>query len=180
MLVDRPGPARPMNVLEDGPRAGPAHQIFKNRRPGPARLIISLKVPARPGPSHGSEAHETRDLMGRPDNCVGWPVDLTGRPMGCPILKGACAYADVIFFRLVVFSLFFSGLHSVGQLLSAHETRHQYSTHYSHNPSSPTSRSDGFLWTTTSCCCNARSSSSNSSGTCCCNTRCCCNTLYRA
>ena len=54
-------------------------------------------------------------------------------------------------------------------------------THYSHISAPPTTRSDGFLWTTTfSCCCNARSSSSNSS-----NTSCCCNihaaaTLYRA
>ena len=41
--------------------------------------------------------------MGRPDKYVGRPVDLTGRPMGqpmCyPVLKGAYAYADVIFLR---------------------------------------------------------------------------------
>ena len=64
--------------------------------------------------------------------------------------------------------------------------RHITSTHYSHNPAPPTTRSDGFLRTTTSsCCCNARRSTSNSSSTCCCNTRCCCdsrcsNTLYRS
>ena len=37
---------------------------------------------------------------------VGRPVDLTGRPMGqpmcCPVLKGACAYAELIFLTLVV------------------------------------------------------------------------------
>ena len=48
------------------------------------------------------------------------------------------------------------------------------STHYSHNPAPPTTRSDGFLWVTTSSCrCNTHRSSSNSSSTCCCNTRCC-------
>ena len=63
---------------------------------------------------------------------------------------------------------------------------HITSTHYSHNSALPTTRSDGFLWTTTSCCRKARSSSSsNSSSACCCNTRCycntcSCNTLYRA
>ena len=49
-----------------------------------------------------------RLYMGRPDDYVGRPVDLTGRPMGrtmcCLMLKGACAYADVIFLR---YSLFF-------------------------------------------------------------------------
>ena len=106
------------------------------------------------------------------------PVDLTGRPMCCPGLKGACAYATFI----AGFSLFGPRLDSVGQLLSAHET-YITSAHYSYNSAPPTTRSDGFLWTTTSsCCCNARSSSSsnssnsnsNSSSTC------CCNTLYRA
>ena len=73
---------------------------------------------------------------------------------------------------------------SVGHLLSAHEIR-LTSTHDSPNSVPPTTRSDGFLWTTTSsCCCNARSRSKSSS-TCCCNTRCrchvrCCKTLYRA
>ena len=50
--------------------------------------------------------------MRRPDNYVGRPVDLTGRPMGrpmCyPVPKGACAYADVIFFITCwVFVVFF-------------------------------------------------------------------------
>ena len=61
--------------------------------------------------------------------------------------------------------------------------RHITSTHYSHNPAPPTTRSDGFLRTTTSSCCrNARKS--NSSSRCCRNTRSCCNTrccnIFRA
>ena len=64
------------------------------------------------------------------------------------------------FTLIVVSSLFFSRLDSVGELLSAHETHNVTSTHYSHNSAPSTIRSDGFLWTTTSsCCCNARSSS---------------------
>jgi len=47
--------------------------------------------------------------------------------MCCPVLKGACEYADVIFLDVncwffVVFRCFFSRLDFVGQLLSAHET----------------------------------------------------------
>ena len=99
-----------------------------------------------------------RLYMGRPDNYM-------GRPMCCPVLKGACAYADVIFYVNCWFFVVFSRLDSVGQLLSAHKT-HITSTHCSHNSAPPTTRSDCFLWTTTSsCCCNARSSSSNSSST---------------
>ena len=47
--------------------------------------------------------------MGRPDNYVGQPVDLTGRPMCCPVPKGACAYADEVIFlsELLVFRWFF-------------------------------------------------------------------------
>ena len=44
---------------------------------------------------------------------------------------------------------------SVRQLLSAHETLNQYQVPTTHNPALPTTRSDGFLWTTTSSCyCN--------------------------
>ena len=49
--------------------------------------------------------------IGRPDKYFGRPVDLTGRPMGrpmcCPVLKGACAYADVIFYVNRWFFVFF-------------------------------------------------------------------------
>ena len=45
------------------------------------------------------------------------------RPMCCPVLKGACAYADVIVFRELLVYSFFSVLDSVGQVLSAHETQ---------------------------------------------------------
>ena len=97
--------------------------------------------------------------MGRPENYVGWPVGLTGQPMGrlmcCPVLKGAYAYADVFFNVDCCFFVIFSRLDSVGQLLSANET---------HNSAPPTTQSDGFLVTTTSSCCsNARNSSKNSS-----------------
>ena len=70
----------------------------------------------------------------------------------------------------------------MGQVLSAHESHLVTSINYSHNSAPPTTRSDGFLWTTTSSFyCNARSSSGKSSSTFCGNTRCrCCNTLYRA
>ena len=151
-------------------RPGPAHQFFRGwaaARPSPSHF---QKLTARPGPADRMAARPMRHglYMARPDHYV-------GRPMCYPVLKSACAYADVIFFALiVVFSLLLSRLDSVGQPLSVHET-HIASTHYSNNCAPPTTRSDGFLWTTTSscCCCDARSSS-NSSSTCCCNTRCCC------
>ena len=81
------GPARPMEVLEDGPWPGLANQFFGGRaaarpdpsivsedrlRPCPAHRILNQIGPARPGPSilqicrpsptNGirSEAHETR------------------------------------------------------------------------------------------------------------------------
>ena len=76
------GRVRPINFSEDGSRPSPAHHIFKNSRPGPAHHMA-----ARPM-KHGL-------YMGRPDNYEGRPVDL-GRPMCCPVLKGACGYADVI------------------------------------------------------------------------------------
>ena len=66
----------------------------------------------------------------------------------------------------VCFSLYFSCLDSVGQLLSAHESHEITSTHYAYNSAPPTTRPDGFLRTTTSSCyLNARSRM------CCCNTR---------
>ena len=59
--------------------------------------------------------------MGRPDNYV-------GRPMCCPVLKGACmCIRSSPFLRSFVgFPLVFFRLDSVGQLLSAHETHNQY------------------------------------------------------
>ena len=100
------GPARPIRFSEDEPRPGPAHHIFKKSRPGPARLIIFQKsgpahhMAARPM-KHGLYMGRPDNYVGRPDNYVGRPVNLTGpsmgRPMCCPVLKGACAYADVFF-----------------------------------------------------------------------------------
>ena len=71
-----PGPARPITFSEDGARPGPAHHIFNKSRPGPAHHMA--KRPMK---------HEL--YMGRPDNFV-------GRPVCCPVLKGAGAYADVL------------------------------------------------------------------------------------
>ena len=66
----------------------------------PAQPITVSKThgPARPGPSHGSETHETQDLLGlarqlRGPGC-GFDGPAMGRLMCCPVLKGACAYAD--------------------------------------------------------------------------------------
>ena len=104
----RPGRAR--HFSEDGPRPGPVHHIFKNPQPGPARPIIFSKVSARPGPAHHMAARPMKHglYMGRPGNYVARPVNLTGRPiMCCTVLKGACAYADVIFScSLLVFRCF--------------------------------------------------------------------------
>ena len=85
----RPGPAHQFS--EDGPRPGPAHNLFKISRPGPARPIIFPKVSARSGPAHHMATRPMKHglYMGRPDNYV-------GRPMCCPVVKGAGAYADVI------------------------------------------------------------------------------------
>ena len=108
------GPARPVKFSEDGPRPDPAHQIFRGwaavrpspshfqnvtARPGPAHHFS--EVSAGPGPAHHIAASPMRHglYMGRPDNCVGRPVDLTGRPMCYPVLIGACACTDVIFLR---------------------------------------------------------------------------------
>ena len=59
-------PARPVNLLKDGPRTGPSHHIFNKSRPVPARPIIFAKVSARPGfgPSHVSESHNIRAIYG--------------------------------------------------------------------------------------------------------------------
>ena len=163
------GPAQPITFSKIHGRARPGPSFFKSLGP------------ARPGPAHHMAARPMRHglYMGRPDNDVGRPVDLTGRPMSrpmcCPVQVCMCIRWCDFFTLIAVLSLFFPRLYSVGQL--AHET-HITSTHYSHNSAPPTTRWDSFLWTTTSCCCNARSrSSSNNSSACCCNnTRCCYNT----
>ena len=138
---------------------GPVQPITFSKNRGPVRPINFSKVSGRPG--HHMAARPMRHglYMGWLENSVGRPVDLTGwamgRPMCFPVLKGACACADVIFLRYVVvgFSLVFPRLDSVGQLLSAHET-HIASTHYSHISAPPTIRSDGFMWVTTSSSCS--------------------------
>ena len=69
----------------------------------PARPIIVFKRfdPAWPGSSHGSEAHETRALYGPARQLRGPARGFEGPAHGpvhvCPVLKVACAYADVIF-----------------------------------------------------------------------------------
>ena len=111
------GPGRPINLLCDGPRPDPARQIFRGwaaARSGPSNIQTMGRGPgqpitfpethglarpgpsffqkSRPGPAHHMAARPMRHglYMGRPDNYL-------GRPMCCPVLKGACAYADVIF-----------------------------------------------------------------------------------
>ena len=75
------GPTRPIKFSEDGPRPGPAHHIFKTSRPGPVRPIFFSKVSARPGPAHHMAARPMKYglYVGRPDNYVDRPVDLTGQ-----------------------------------------------------------------------------------------------------
>ena len=80
--------------------AGPS--IFDMMGRGPAQPINMKK---KHGPAHHSAARPMRHelYMGRPNNHVDRPVDFTGRlmgqPMCCSVLKGACAYADVMFLR---------------------------------------------------------------------------------
>ena len=75
--------------------ARPGPSIFQRMGHGPAQPITLEK--SRPGPAHHMAARPMRHglYMGRPDNFVGRPVDLTGLPMGrpicCSVLKGACA-----------------------------------------------------------------------------------------
>ena len=88
-LVGR-GPTRPVKFSEDGPRPDPAHQIFRGwaaARPSPS---LFQKITVRPGPAHHMAARPIKHglYMGRPDNYVGRPVDLTGC-MCCPVPKGA-------------------------------------------------------------------------------------------
>ena len=60
-------------------RPDPAHCCFQSLGPpGPARHMAATPM------GHGL-------CMGQPDKYVGRPVDLTGRPMRCPVLNGACA-----------------------------------------------------------------------------------------
>ena len=91
-------------------------------RPGPSNLQRMGRGPAQPitfsknhGPGHHMAARPMKHglYIGRPDKYFGRPVDLTGRPLGrpmcCFVLKGACAYADMIFLRqLLIFRCFFS------------------------------------------------------------------------
>ena len=161
------------------------HQVFHFSRPGPTRPIIFSKVSARPGPAYhmGARPIRTWALYGparqlrRPargfDGPVNGPAHVLSRTKRRMSIR--CAFSCCFF-------VVFPRLCSMGQLLSAHETRIT-STHYSHHYAQQPTRWDGFLWTTSSCsCCIARSNrgSSSSSSTCCCNTRCFYNTPFRA
>ena len=81
------GPAQPITFSKIHCLAWPGPSFFPKSRLGPAQQMV-----ARPM-RHGL-------YMDRPENYVGLSVDLTDRPMGwsmcCPVLEGACAYADVI------------------------------------------------------------------------------------
>ena len=137
------GPARPIKISEDGRMGrGPAQPITFSKFHGPARPIIFSEVSARP------------------DNYVGRPVYLTGRPMCCPVLKGACAYVDDVVLSPLLFFRCFSRLDSVGQLLSAQETHNQHPL-----LTQSCSTYDSVRWLpvdhllvllNTRCCCNSR------------------------
>ena len=82
-------------------------------RPGPSNLQRMGRGPAQPitfsknhGPGHHMAARPMKHglYMGRPDNYV-------GRPMCCPVLKDAYAYADMLFY---VNCCFFVGFFPTG------------------------------------------------------------------
>ena len=101
------GQVRPIKFCFGEPRPGPARQNFRGwaaaqpgpsnfqrMGPGPAQTITFFlihgpaltfsKVSARPGPAHHMTTKPMKHGL------------YMGRPMCCPVLKGACAYADVI------------------------------------------------------------------------------------
>ena len=125
------GPARPFNFSEDGPRPGPAHHIFKSHGPaGPGTSIFQFSRPGLARPMTLAVRSMRHGLY-------------TGRPMCCPVLKGARKCAD-LFFSYYFWYLFFVYVFlrdSVDQLLTAHEV---HIPHYPHNSSPLTARSDGF------------------------------------
>ena len=114
------------------------------------------KVPARPGPSHGSKAHGTRTIYrparqsrGLPRGFDG-PAHVLSRTKRCMCIRCRGSLTLIVgkpsrfFFPVCIpWDSCFRPM------------RHITSTHYSHNPAPPTTRSDSFLWTTTSSsCCN--------------------------
>ena len=109
-LVRRPGvgPARPIILSHNGPRPGPAYQFLKRIGSGPAQPITFAKIhgPARPMIS-AARPMRHGPYTGRPVMFVGRSVDVTGRPMRCPVLKSARICADVSFLLLICFSFFF-------------------------------------------------------------------------
>ena len=72
------GPARPVKFSDDGPRPGPAHHIFRGWVAArPAHHIFKISRPSSAPPIIPQTSQ--RLYMGRPDNYVSRPVDLTGR-----------------------------------------------------------------------------------------------------
>ena len=63
LAATRPGPSK---FSEDGLRPGPAHHISKKSRPGPARSIICSEVSARSGPVHHFSEVSARPGPARP------------------------------------------------------------------------------------------------------------------
>ena len=103
--------------------------------------------------------------MGRPDDYVGRPVDLTGLAGLC-VVPYQNVHVHTTLTLILNFNCWFSLFFPVWIPWDScfRPMRDIASTHYSHNPAPPTTRSDGFLRATTSSCwCNTR---------CCCNTRC--------
>ena len=139
------GAARFIKLSEDGPRPGPAHHIFNKSRPGPARSIIFSNVSARLGLAHNMTARPMKHglYMGRPDNYVGRPVDLTA---GANVLFRYKTSMYTLRKREILsltFIVGFSLLFPVGILWGSlfRPMRHIASTHYSYNPAPPTTRS---------------------------------------
>ena len=96
----RPGPSIFQRVGRGPARPSPSHFQKFTARPGPARPIIFSNVSARPDPAHHMAPRPMKHglYMDRPDNYVGRPVDLTGRPMCCSVPKRECThYAGVNF-----------------------------------------------------------------------------------
>ena len=94
-------------------QARPGLSTFQRIGRGTAQPITLKKNTARPGPAHHIAMPMKHGLyMGRPGKRVGGPVELTGGPTGrpvcCPVLKSAYAYASVFFLRWwLVFRCFF-------------------------------------------------------------------------
>ena len=144
-------------------------------RPGQSFSQTSRPGPARRGPSHNSEARETWALYGPPQQIRGpargfdEPADVPAHVLSRNKRRMSIRWHDILFVKRWFTVVFFgSGFRGAAVLPMKH-------TLYSHSSAPPTTRSDGFLWTTAS---SWRDNARSSNARCCCNTR-CFNTFYR-